>query len=104
MDADTDHGGHERVVFFCMDHHAVQAIIIQDPVVNSFRYCTLVIDLFIGYCPAGNICVQSNIPFGSGLDDPAIFGRNTAVFTFVTVFLPKRVLSHEVAAGLVITV
>ncbi|WP_162205302.1 hypothetical protein [Schaedlerella arabinosiphila] len=25
MDADANHSGHERVMLFCMDHHAVQA-------------------------------------------------------------------------------
>lgn len=71
MDTDSDHGGHERVMLFCMDHKAVQAIIIQDPVVDPFRCRTLVINLFIGFCSTWDIGVQTDIPFGSGLDDLA---------------------------------
>lgn len=104
MDADTDHGGHERVMLFCMDHKAVQAIIIQDPVVDPFRCRTLVINLFIGFCPAWDIRIQTDIPFGPGLDDPAIFGRGTAVPAFGTMIFPKRAPPHEVAAGFVISV
>ena len=104
MDADSNHGGHERVVFFCMDHHAVQAITVQDPVVDPFRCRTLVINLFIGFCSAWDICVQTDIPFGPGLDDPAIFGRSTALFAFGTMFFPERTPPHETAAGSVIAV
>ncbi len=104
MDADPNHGGHERVVLFCMDHHAVQAIIVQDPVVDPFRCRTLVVNLFIGFCPAWDICVQADIPFGPGLDDPVIFGRSTAVFTCCTMLFPKRTAPHEVAAGFVIAI
>ena len=82
----------------------MQAIIVQDPVVDPFRCRTLVVNLFIGFCPAWDICVQADIPFGLGLDDPAIFGRSTAVFTCCTMLFPKRTPPHEVAAGLVIAV
>lgn len=47
MDADIDHGGLERVVLFCMDHHTVQAIIVQDPVVDPFGCRALVIYFFV---------------------------------------------------------
>ncbi len=104
MDADSDHGGHERVVFFRMDHHAVQAIIVEDSVVDPFRCSTLVVDFFIGIRAARDIRIQAYIPFGPGLDDPAIFGRSTAVFTFGTMVFSKRTPPHEVAAGLVIAV
>ena len=104
MDADPDHGGHERVVLFCMDHHAVQAIIVQDSVVDSFRCRTLAVNLFIGFCPARDICVQTDIPFKPGLDDPAIFGRSTAVFTCYAMFFPKRTPPHKVATGFVIAI
>ena len=57
MDADTDHSGHERVMLFCMDHHAVQAIIIQDSAVDPLRCCPLVINPFISFCPAWDLCV-----------------------------------------------
>lgn len=104
MDADTDHGGHERVMLFCMDHKPVQAITVQDSVVDPFRCRTLVINLFIGFCPTWDIGVQTDIPFGSGLDDPAIFGRRTAVFTFGAMVFSETAPPHEVATGAVIAV
>ena len=104
MDADANHSGHERVMLFCMDHHAVQAIIIQDPVVDPLRCRPLVINPFISFCPAWDLCVQADIPFRPGLDDPAVFRRSTAVFTFCTMVFPERAPPHEVAAGLVIAV
>lgn len=45
MDADTDHGCHERIMLLCVYEHAVQAVIIEDAVVDTFRGGTLVIDL-----------------------------------------------------------
>ncbi len=104
MDADSDHGGHERAVFFRMDHHAVQAIIVEDPGVDPFRCGTLAVDFFIGVRAARDIGVQVHVPFEPGLDDPAVFRRSTAVFTFGTMVFSKRTPPHEVAAGLVIAV
>ena len=46
-----------------MDHHPVQFVVIQDPVVDSFCCGALVIDLLKGFCPAGDICVETYIPF-----------------------------------------
>ena len=47
MDADSDHGGHKRVMFFCMYHHTVQTVVVQDAVVDTLRGGTLVINLLI---------------------------------------------------------
>ena len=55
MDADPDHGGHKGVMFLGMDHHTVQAVVIQDAVVDSFGCCTLSVDSLVGLCTAGNI-------------------------------------------------
>lgn len=82
MDADPNYGGHEGVVFLCMDHHAVQAIIIEDPVVDPFRCRALVIDFFVGVRAAGDFRIKPDIPFRPGLNDTAIFGRSTAVPAF----------------------
>ena len=55
-----------------MDHHPVQFVVIQDPVVDSFCCGALVIDLLIGFCPAGDIRVETYIPFGLCLYNTAI--------------------------------
>ena len=55
MDADPDHGGHKRVMLFCMDHHPVQPVIVQDAVVDPLGCRTLAVDSFISLCTAGKI-------------------------------------------------
>lgn len=75
MDADTDHGGKERIVFFPVYHHTLEPIVIEDPVVDAFGGGALVIDLFIGLGTAGNIGIQTDIPVRPCFDDPAISGR-----------------------------
>ena len=82
----------------------VQTVIIEDAVVDTFRGGALVIDLLISICAAGDIGVKPDIPFGPGLDDPAIFGIRAAVFTFGTVIFPIRAAPHEVTAGSVIAI
>ncbi len=44
MDAYTNHGGHERVMLFCMDHHPGQAVIIKNPIIDPLCCRALVID------------------------------------------------------------
>ena len=104
MDADSNHSCHERIMLFCKDHHAVQAVIIEYPVVDPFRCRALVIDFFVGIRAAGDIRIQTDIPFRAGFDDPSIFGRSAAVPVFGTMISPEGALSHEVTAGFVITV
>ncbi len=104
MDADPDHGCHERIMLLCVYEHTVQAVTIEDAVVDAFRGGALVIDLLISICAAGNIGVKPDVPVGPGLDDPPIFGIRAAVFAFGTVILPIGAAPHEVAAGFVITV
>lgn len=58
---------------FRMDFQPVQAIIIEDPVIDAFRCGTLVINLFIGIRATGDIRVKADIPFRPGFYDPAIF-------------------------------
>ena len=104
MDADTDHGCHERIMFLCVYEHAVQAVIIEDAVVDAFRGGALAVNLLIRIRAAGDIGVKPDIPFGPGLDDPAVFGMCAAVFAFRAVALPIGAAPHEVTAGFVITV
>ena len=88
-------------MFLCVYEHAVQAVIIEDAVIDTFRGGALVINLLISICATGDIGVKPDIPFGPGLDDPAIFGIRAAVFTFGTVFFPIGAAPHEVTAGFV---
>ena len=91
-------------MFLCMYEHAMQTVTIEDAVIDTFRGGALVINLLISICAAGDIGVKPDIPFGPGLDDPAIFGIRAAVFTFGTVFFPIGAAPHEVTAGFVIAI
>lgn len=104
MDADSDHGGHKRVMFFCMDHHAVQTVVIQDAVVDPFRGGALVINFLISVRAAGDIGIKPDVPFGPGLNDSPISGICAAVFAFGAVVFPIGAAPHEVTAGFVITI
>ena len=104
MDADANHGRHEGIMLLCVYEHAVQAVIIEDAVIDTFRGSTLFIDLLISICAAWDIGVKPDIPFGSGLDDPPIFGIRAAVFAPGTMFFPIGTAPHEVTAGMVITI
>ncbi len=53
MDADPDHGCHERIMLLCVYEHAVQAVTIEDAVVDTFRGGALIINLLISICAAG---------------------------------------------------
>ena len=104
MDADSNHGCHERIMLLCVYEHAVQTVIIEDAVVDAFCGGALVIDLLISIRAAGDIGVKPDIPFGPGLDDSPIFGIRAGVFTFGTMFFPVGAAPHEVTAGFVITI
>ena len=104
MDADANHGCHERIMFLCMYEHAVQAVIIENAVVNTFRGGALLIDLLISICATGDIGVKPDIPIGPGLDEPPILGIRAGVFTFGTMLFPIGATPHEVTAGFVITI
>ena len=56
MDADSDHGRHERIMLFCMNEHMMQAVIIEDAVVDTFRGGALFIDFLISISTTGEIC------------------------------------------------
>ena len=73
MDADANHSCHERIVLLCVYEHAVQAVIIENAVVDTLRGSTLFIDLLIRIGATGDVGVKPDIPFGPGLDDPAIY-------------------------------
>ena len=104
MDADADHGRHAGIMFLRVYEHTVQAVIIEDAVVDAFRGGTLFIDILISICAAGDIRVEPDIPFGPGLDDSPVFGIRAAVFAFGTVIFPIGTAPHEVTAGIVIAI
>lgn len=99
MDADANHGYHERRRTLCVYEHATQAVIIEDAVADTFRGSALFIDLFINICAMWDIGVKQDIPFGPILDATFIFEIRSAVFTFGTVFLPIGTAPHEAIAG-----
>ena len=68
MNAYSDHGRHERIVLLCMDEHAVQAVIVQDAVVDAFCGSALVVYFLIRIRAAWDFGIKSDIPFGPGLD------------------------------------
>ena len=104
MDADANHGCDERIMLLCVYEHAVQAVIIEDAVVDTFRGGALLIDFLISIRAAWDIGVKPDIPFRSGLDDSPIFGIRAAVPAFGAVFFPIRAAPHKVTAGFVITI
>ncbi len=104
MKAYSDHGCHERVMFLRMDEHALQAVIVQDAVIDAFRGGALVINLLISVRATWDFGVKPDVPFELGLDDPPISGIRAAVFAFGTVVFAIGAAPHEVSAGFVITV
>lgn len=91
-------------MLLCVYEHAVQAVIIEDAVVDTFCSGALFVDFLISICATGDIGIKPDIPFGSGLDDPPIFGICAAVFAFGTVLFPIGAAPHEVTAGTVIAI
>ena len=104
MDADANHGCHERIMLLRVYEHTVQSVIIEDAVVDTLRGGALFIDFLIGIRAAGDIGVKPDVPFRPCLDDPSVSGIRAAVFAFGTVLLPIGAAPHEVTAGSVITV
>ena len=104
MDADADHGRHERIMLLRVCEHTVQAVTIEDAVVDALRGGALFIDILIGICATGDIRVEPDIPFGPGLDDSPIFGIRATVPAFGTVIFPIGAAPHKITAGLVITI
>lgn len=82
MDADADHGSQEGIVLFPVDPQTMQAIVIEDAVVDPFCCRTLVVNLFIGIRAARDIRIQTDIPIRPCFDDPAVFGGGTRYLAF----------------------
>lgn len=104
MDADADYGGKERVVLLPVYPHAVEPIVIENPVVDPFSGCALVIDFLISLCAAGNICIQADIPVRSCFDDPSVFSRGTGTAAFCCMFFTERTAPHEISGAFIISV
>ena len=104
MNADANHGCHERIMLLCVYEHTVQVVIIEDAVVDAFCGGALLIDLLISICATGEIGVKPDTPIGPGLDDSPIFGICAGFFTFGTVLFFIGAAPHEVTAGPVIPI
>lgn len=104
MNADANHGCHERIMLLCVYEHAVQAVIIEDAVVDTLRGGALFIDFLISIRAVRDVSVKPDIPLRPCLDDPSVSGTRAVVLAFGTVFLPIGTAPHEVTAGLVITI
>ena len=91
-------------MLFCVDEHAVQAIAVEDTVIDTLRGSPLVIDLLIGICAAWDFRIKPDVPFRPGLNDPPIFGSCAAVSAFGAVFFAVRAAPDEVTGGSVITI
>lgn len=94
MNADANHGRHERIMLLRVYKHAVQTIIIQDTVIDTFCCGTLLIYIFIGLCTSRDIRIEPDVPLGSGLNDASIFGRGAAAFTFGLMVFSIRTAPH----------
>lgn len=55
MEADADHGRHEGIMLLRVYKHAMQTVIVQDTVIDTFRCGTLFIYFFIGLCTSRDI-------------------------------------------------
>ena len=73
VNADANHSSEKGVMLFCVDFHLMQAVVIQNPVVNSFCRGALIVDFLISLRTAGDIGVETDIPFRFRLNNPAIF-------------------------------
>ena len=104
MDTDANHGCHKRIMFLCVYEHVVQAVIIEDAVVDTFCGSALFVNIFISICATWDIGIKADIPFGPCLDDSSIFGIRAAVFAFGTMLFPIGAAPHEVTPGTVITI
>ncbi len=104
MYADSDHGCHEGIMFFPVDHHAVQSIIVQDTVIDPFRSGALAVNLLICSCTTWDCCIKADIPVRFCLYSPSIGRRRALVVTVVHFSHDERAAPHELSAGLVITV
>lgn len=93
----SDHGCHERIMFFSVYHKSVQTIIIQDTVVDTFRCGMLVVYFFISFSTSRDVCVQPDVPLRPGFDNPSIFGRGAAGFAFGFVVFSIRTAPHLVS-------
>ena len=62
MDADSNHGCHERIMLLCVYEHTVQVVISEDVVVDPFRSGALFIDLLISIRAAGASRCKTGYP------------------------------------------
>lgn len=74
MYADTDGHCHKRIMFFCMDTHGMQLVVIQYPIIDSFGCSPVIIDLFPFSGSPWNWCVKADVPVSFCMNGSAIAG------------------------------
>ena len=104
METNAYHGCHKRIMFLSVDFQPVQAVVVQDSVIDTFSSCALFINLFIGIRATGDISVKADIPFWSGFDDPPIFGRRTVMSASGCMIFSVGAPPHQASPGFVKTV
>ena len=73
MDVDSCNHRKEWITLSCMYLHIMQAIIIEDPVIDSFTGSTVVVDGFVFFCASGNRSVEPHIPGWLSVNTPPIW-------------------------------
>ena len=78
MDTDADDHGHEGIMFFCMNPHGVQSVIIQNAVIDSLCTGTVFVDFLPLFGASWGRCIKAEVPVGLHMYSPAIrrFGTN----------------------------
>lgn len=87
MNVDACNHGKKRITFFAMDSHIMQMIIVENPIVNPFLTCTVIVYLFVLFCTARNRCIESDIPVRFSINTTPV-GRGGAVGFARTAALP----------------
>ncbi len=98
MDADSNHGCHERIMPFVCMAHTLQSVIIG-AVVDTVPWRCVDYNLLISIC-ARTVGSKADIPFGPGLDDSPYWNRCRSFLQFGTSDLFRRGSAHGVTAGL----
>lgn len=74
MDIDADDHSEERITFLGMNAHAVQMVVIKNPVIYPFTGSTVVVDLLIFLGASGHSGIEPDVPVWLCVDTAAIGG------------------------------
>ena len=74
MYIDADYHGKKRAPFFTTDFHIMKMIIIENPIINSFRTGSGIIGFFKLLCSPRNRGIETYIPVRFGIDYTPVVG------------------------------